>query len=473
MEYKIFKQKPSVINIGVKPFADGVRDQGVETAHIAWQPPVDAALSRMMRKAMIDTELEVKIEQANTEALKRLNEGEGHWVGIEKALTAIPGFKENMIMHSGPPIDWDDMLPVQRRGIKFGAVHARLAKTPEEAEEMIRRGEIEYASCNDYFVVGAAAGIVTANMVVNVCEDAKTGLRGYCIPFEGRNGLGAWGLYNPEIEKNLLEIEDFFAPAVNEALKENGGINVRNILAQGMQMGDESHTKQAACGMMLVSQIVPMLMNCKSLDQKTITRVTEMFVGNERWFHPLGMASSMAVIRSIKGLPYCTFVTTICQNGVQTGIKMAALGERWFLAPAPRMIGQYFSTQWGAEDAVPYMGDSTVTEAMGMGGFAAAAAPNVLRLRGGGYREAIAQSEEMRLITYGRNNNFPIPLLDWTGPGLGIDVRKVINTGITPLCHGGIVSKEGGQIGAGAARFPVENHVKAMYAFIEQYNEEK
>jgi hypothetical protein len=469
MEYKMFKQKPSVINVGVRPFAEGVRDQGAETAHIAWKPPVDAKLSRMMRKMTADAERKEKIELANTEALKRLNEGEGYWIGIEKALTAIPGFKENMIMHSGPPIKWDDMLPVQRRGIRFGAVHAKLAKTPEEAEGMIRGGEIELASCNDYFVVGAAAGIVTANMVVNICEDRKTGLRGWCIPFEGRNGLGAWGNYDPEIERNLLEIEDFFAPAVDHVLKENGGINIRNIIAQGMQMGDECHTKQTACGMMLVSQIVPMLLNNQSLDQKTVARVTEMFIGNERWFHPLGMSSSMAVIRSIKGLPYCTLVTAIAQNGIETGIKVAALGERWFLAPAPRFTGQYFSTQWGPEDAVPYMGDSTVTEAMGMGGFAAAAAPNVLRLRGGGYREAIAQSEEMRLITYGRNQNFPIPLLDWTGPGLGIDIRKVIETGIAPLCHGGIVNKEGGQIGAGAARFPVEHYVQAMYAFIEQY----
>lgn len=469
MEYKMFGQKLSVINIGVKPFAVGVKDQGAKVVDIAWQPPVDIKLSRMMRK-MVDTRLISKIESANAEALKRLNEGEGYWVGVEKALTAIPGFKENMIMHSGPPIKWSDMLPVQQRGIRFGAIHAGLAKTPEEAEEMILRGEIELASCNDYFVVGAAAGIVTANMVVNICEDIKTGIRGWCIPFEGRNGLGAWGNYNSEIEKNLLEIENFFAPAVDEVLKENGGINVRNIISQGMQMGDESHTKQTACGMMLVSQIVPMLMNCKSLSQKAITRITEMFVGNERWFHPLGMASSMAVIRSIIDIPYCTLVTAISQNGVQTGIKVAALGERWFLAPAPRLTGQYFSTQWGPDDAVPYMGDSTVTEAMGMGAFAAAAAPNVLRLRGGGYLDAIAQSEEMRLITYGTNRNFPIPLLDWTGPGLGIDIRKVITTGIAPLCHGGIVNKEGGQIGAGAARFPIQHYVQAMYAFIGQYS---
>lgn len=418
---------------------------------------------------MSEENLKQKIEDANAVAIKELNAAEGHWVGLEKAIKAIPGFKENLILHSGPPIEWDRMIDVQKRGVKYGAIHAGLAKTMEEAEGMVRAGEIELGSCNDYFAIGAATGIVTHNMVVNVTEDVVHHNKAYCIPFEGRNGLGAWAMWNPEIEKNLLEIEDFFAPIVDHELKRNGGINVRNILAKGMLMGDESHTRQQACGLQLVSEIVPMLLSDPDLSVPDMKRVVEMFVGNERWFHPLGMSCSLASLRCIKGMKYCTLVTTIAQNGVETGIKVADMGERWFTTKAPRFVGTLFSTQWTLDDAVPYMGDSTMTETYGMGGFSAAAAPTVLRLRGGGWREAKAQSEEMKLICAGTNNNFPIPLLDFTGPGMGIDIRKVVETGITPLCHGGIVNKTGGQIGAGGARFPIEHYQAAMYAFLEKY----
>ena len=295
MEYKMFKQEPAVINIGVKPFADGVKDQGVKAVHLAWKPPVDPRLCRMIRT--MEPSLKEKIEKSNAEAVDILNAAEGHWVGLEKAIKAIPGFKENVIMHAGPPIEWDRMIGVQKRGVCYGAIHAGLAKTPEEADEMVKRGEIELWSCNDHFAIGAAAGIVTHNMVVNVTEDIVHGNKAYCIPFEGRNGLGAWAMWNPEIERNLLEIEDFFAPIVDSVLKKNGGINVRNILAKGMLMGDESHTRQAACGNMLVSEIVPMLLADDEIPVKDMKRVVEMFVGNERWFHPLGMSCSLASMR--------------------------------------------------------------------------------------------------------------------------------------------------------------------------------
>ncbi len=413
-------------------------------------------------------EIKLKIETANKKAFDRLLVADPRWTGIRKALNSIPGMKPNMILHAGPPIEFKNMVPVQQKGIIGGVLHSGLAKSPEKAKNMILAGEIELCSANDLFCVGAGAGIVTPNMVVNICTDVTTGLEGYCIPFEGRNGLGAWGNYDAEIEKNLSEIEDFFAPIVDDVLHRNGGIELKSLIAKGMQMGDECHTRQIACSLGLVGVIIPMLFNA-GLDSSTLKRITEMFLGTERWFHPLGMAGSMASIRGIKGLEYSTIVTSIVQNGVQTGLKVAATGEKWFLADAPRMTGEFLSSKWGPADAVPYMGDSTVTEVMGMGAFAAAAAPNVLRLRGGGYKEAIAQSLELREICVGINHNYPIPLLDFSGPGLGIDIRKVLDTGITPICHGGIISKEGGQIGAGAARFPLQVYVNALYGFAEKY----
>ncbi|MFR3291133.1 MAG: DUF1116 domain-containing protein [Lachnospiraceae bacterium] len=211
-----------------------------------------------------------------------------------------------------------------------------------------------------------------------------------------------------------------------------------------------------------------MLLGDEDLDIPTIKRVTEMFVGNERWFHPLGMSCSLASMRCIKGKEYCSIVTSIAQNGVETGIKVAGLGEQWFKGPAPRFVGTLFSTQWTLDDAVPYMGDSTATESYGMGAFSAAAAPTVLRLRNGGWREARAQSEELRTICAGRNNNFRYRCSTSRVRGSALTSSRW-SRAASLLCHGGIVNKTGGQIGAGAARYGTEHYVSAAYAFLDKY----
>lgn len=456
--------KIKAVNLGLEGFGDGLRDQGIAVNQIAWKPPVDVNLLKCL--SALSPEKVTEIEAANQKAISIMLEAEPHWVGIKRAIDVIPGMKPNMILHSGPPNDWEHLISTQKKGVVGGAIHAGLAKNEKEAIGMIQSGEIELGSCNDHFCVGAGAGIITANMVVNVSRDLKTGLEGFCIPFEGRVGLGVWGVYNEEVERNLREIEEEFGPAVTLALEKFGAIDVRSIIARSMQMGDEIHTRQTAAGLILVSEIVPKLLDT-GLDNELINRCIAQFTATERWFHPLGMSGGMAIARGIKGIPNCSLVTSIAQNGVKTGIKISHFGEQWFTAPAPRFVGSYFSTQWGPEDAVPYMGDSTVTEVVGMGAFAAAAAPVVMRLRNGGYREAIAQTEEMKSICYGINSNYPIPLMDFTGPGMGIDIRKVVETGVTPICHGGIISKDGGQIGAGAARFPIDHYVAACRAFVE------
>ncbi len=460
-----------VVNIGVAAFADGMREQAVPVHQIDWRPPADAKLLRRLKRAENSGLLE-KIEAANQRAVDAMLDAEPIFIGIRRVIDVVPGIKPNMILHSGPPIAWEDMIPAHQRGIIGGVLHEQLAPDRETARDMIESGEILVESANDHFCVGAGIGIITPHMVVNVCRDTKTGLEGYCIPFEGRVGLGVWGVYNEEVEANLQYIENVFAPAVTAALELGGGINVKSIIAKGLQMGDEMHTRQTAGGLLLVNEIVPMLLRA-GINLETVVGCIEQFTSTERWFHPVCLAASMAVARAAMDIPFSTIVTNSVQNGVMTGIKVGGTGQSWFLADAPYFVGSYFSSEWGPEDANAYIGDSTVSEVVGTGGFSAAAAPIVLQLRDGGYREAIAQSEEMRLITYAVNNSYPLPLLDFTGPGIGIDIRKVVRTGITPIMHGGIISKQGGQIGAGAARFPIEHYLSALRAFLDRYEEEE
>lgn len=409
-----------------------------------------------------------RIDEANNKVLDTLLEGDLHWVGMERAIDVVPGMKENTIMHGGPPLEWESMTPLTQNGIIGAIFHEGFAGKREEAIKLVEREEIKIVSANDMGVVGVGVGIVSPSMVVNVCRDLKTGHEGYCISFEGRSGLGAWGVYNEEVEKNLQFIRNVLAPSVHEVLQDNGGINIRSIIAQGMQMNDETHSRQVAQGLILVSKIVPLLVK-SNLKRDILNQCVDILVNTERWFHPLGMASAMSLLQGVKNKEYSTVVTAIAGNGVEMGMKISSLGDKWFTTTAPKPEGAYLSPEWGPEDALPWMGDSCITEVVGMGGFAAAAAPGVVRLRGGTIADAVQQSKEMKAICVGINHNYPIPLLDFTGPPIGIDIRKVVETGITPVLHGGIISKKGGQIGAGMARMPMELFKEALFAFAEQY----
>jgi len=416
----------------------------------------------------MSSNIKEKIEEANKKALDLMLSAEIYWVGIKPAIEVVPGMKKNSILHAGPPIEWENMCKVQRKGIVGGILHEGMATSEEEALSLIKKNKIEILSANDLGVVGAGVGIVSPSMVVNVCLDKNTGEKGYCIPFEGRVGLGAWGVYNKEVEKNLQIIEKVLGPSVDKILEKNGGINIKRIIAQGMQMNDETHTRQVAEGLILASEIIPLLVK-SDLDKDTLFQCIDIFTKTERWFHPLGMASAMAILNGIKNIEYSTVVTTMCGNGVEYGIKISSLGDRWFIALSPMLQGKYFSTKWGPEDAIPWLGDSCLVEAVGLGGFAAAAAPAVVRLRGGTINDAIQQTEEMKDICIGINNNYPIPLLEFSGPPIGIDIRKVVQTGITPVSHGGIISKDGGQLGAGITRLPMKLFEDALLAFAEKY----
>jgi len=462
--HSLFDSSIVAVNLGLQAFGDAVAEQGASCVQIHWKPPVDKELAPLLNDPVINA----KIDEANRTAMEMLMDADLQWVGMKRAIDVVPGMKPNYILHAGPPITWEKMGSLQRIGCVGGALHEGLAKTKEEALAMLEAGEIEIKSSYDFDSIGAGAGIVTAKMIMNICENTKTGFRGYCAPFEGRDGLSLWGMYNEKVEANLQVIENVFAPAVNRVLETQGPINVSGIIARALQMNDELHSRQTAASLMLTSELMPKFM-ASDLDRETMTTCVEMLVASERWFHPLTMSSAMANLKGLQGLDHCTLVTMICSNGVENGIKFADTGDEWFLAEAPRFFGQYFSSEWGDDDASLHMGDSTVVEVVGLGGFASAAGPVVLRLRDGDYNAAINQTLEMKQISFGINTNHPVPLLGWQGPPMGVDARKVLQTGITPICHGGIISKNGGQIGAGAGRFPILPYLNMMRKFYKKH----
>lgn len=412
-----------------------------------------------------------KINQANDIVIDILQKNDPYWVGVRPAIECVPDMREGLILHSGPEIEWDEMSETQRQGGINGVLFEGYAKTREDAEHLLKTGEITFASGNDYHIVVPGSGIATPSMVMNIVEDRNSGVRGFCAPFEGpnRGGLAGWGVYNEAIDKHLHNMSDVIGPAITRMLEEAGGMALKRIMVRGVEMGDELHSRQDACGLILTNELAKMIFDTKSMNDGEKRQVMDLIFGTVRFFHPLGMASAMSGLEAARHVPYSTVVTAMEGNGVTYGIKVAGLGNQWFTAPAPRLEGEYVAADTKVEDVLPWIGDSCMLEACGLGGSAAAAAPAVMRSQGLSWMDGIERSRLTEEITLARHESYLVPALDYQGTPLGIDIRKVLRTGIEPVIHGGIISKSGKRLGAGVAHVPMKCFEGAIEGYAERY----
>jgi len=431
--------------------------------------PSEALKHRSMIAGFRSSERAARTNAANNRVIAALLAADPHWIDLRPAIEVVPGIKPNMILKSGPPLPWEKLCPTQQNGVVNGVLHERLADSRDEAVALIERGKIEIASANDHAVVCPGAGILTPSMIVNVVEDRASGKRGYCAPFErsSHGGLCGWGTYNEEIRCFLEHLRGTIAPALARLLRAEGGIPLRPIIADSVEMGDEHHSRQDAASIILINRLLFLLLKQESKSGADVHACTAFLENTQRFFHPIGMASAMSTLQSMKHLVGGTIVTALCGNGVEYGIKISSLGDRWFTAPAPRLSGRYLVSDARPEDTLPWIGDSSGLEAMGLGGFAAAAAPAVARQLGRPFEAAVAQSRELANICLAENSNFPVPALDYRGPPAGIDMLRVLETGIAPVAHGGMIAKSGLRVGAGIARVPIACFEAAFEAFMK------
>lgn len=413
-----------------------------------------------------------KINAANERAVKCIIDSDPVWVDILPAGEVIDGLEDYMILHSGPPIEYKDMCMLHKRGMISACLFEGWAKTKEEAVELIEAGEIKIDSALNRNTVGAGTGIITKSVAMIVIEDRRNKTRAATFPAEGpfQGGFCGWGLYSPEIAENLRHMREDLFPVMREMILKRGGLSLKPILAESFQMGDENHTRQSAADLIFLKNIV-MDMLKTNVSKAGLIRTMEYIVETPRFFHCFGQGAARSALLAASGIPYSTMVTAVCGNGLEFGIKVSGLGDRWFTAPAPMMKGKYTSSKYSEKDQLPWIGDSCVVECYGMGGLAAAASPIVCNLRGLKLTDAIALTREMEQICISKNYNFPIPNLDFDFLPVGIDIRKVLNTGISPEIHGGMFNHEGGLIGAGSARIPMLCFEKALKAFAETYRE--
>ncbi len=412
--------------------------------------------------------LKDRINAANEEALRRIFAGDPVLVDVAPASEVVPGMRDRLILHSGPPITWERMCGAQRGAAIGMCLFEGWAQDAAAAERMLRAGEVALEPNHHHRTVGPMAGTITSNMWVWVVENKTFGNRAYCRQVESYQQFGD---YSRQALSQLEKWRDVWGPTLRAAVHKMGGVPLKPLIARALQMGDEMHNRVVASSSIFTNAVAPMLVDCGR--SKDDVMGTLYYAGNHPFlFLGLSMAAGKAIMDPVRGIEASTVVTAMARNGTEFGINVSGLEGEWFTAPAPRVQG-LFLPGWKDADAGSDMGDSAITETAGWGGFVIGGAPGILTFTGGTAAQALAFSREMRTISVGASADYLLPALDFQGGAVGIDIRKVVQTNVVPVIDTAIAHKEPGHgiIGGGIVRPPFECFSKALTRFGERYRE--
>jgi len=412
----------------------------------------------------------VDIEKANKEALDRLLKARPMLVGLGKAIDVIPGMKKNMILHAGPPITWDRMCGPQRGAVIGALIYEGLAKDEKQAEELAASGEIEFSPCHHHQAVGPMAGIVSPSMPVYILENEAFGNKAFATMNEGLGKVLRMGAYSPDVIERLKWMENVMYPAMDKAIRYLKKIDMKNIIAQALHMGDELHNRNKGGTSLFFRTIAPAMV--KTSDAATTEAVLKFIDGNDHTFLNLSMPTAKVSLDPARNVEGSTMVVAMARNGTDFGIQISGLGDEWFTAPAPVPPNALYFPGFSKEDANPDIGDSSIMETAGLGGFAIGAAPAIVQFVGGTPQDGLNKTLSMYEITIGENNVYQVPYLNFRGTPTGIDIRKVVEKNIPPFIDTGIAHKKPGigQVGAGLVDAPMDVFKKAVIAFAKKYS---
>lgn len=408
--------------------------------------------------------------RANEEAFERLVSSDPVLVDVKPARDVVPGMEPNVILTSGVPMEWDEFGPGQRNGVIGGAIFEGLASDPEDADRKIRAGEVVVDGCHSHGCVGSLAGIYSASMPVFVLEDRKYGTRGFCNFYEGQSLKRLnYGVYDEEVKEGLEFVAEVIAPTIGDAVRmSGGGIPMRPLMRRALHMGDELHSRNTAATLLFTRELFPHLLDLYDSRPEDVRKTLTFMSSSDYFFLRLGMAAGKATADAAHGVERSSVCTAMTFSSRYFSIRVSGLGDRWFNAPLERMQAKLF--EGFTEDDIEFMGgESPINETVGVGGFAQAAAFALQTYQGGSPQEMIRMNEAMYEITVGEHDEFRIPYFGYRGTPTGIDIFKVIETGIQPVMDIGVAGRGGGQIGAGIMRAPLRCFELAAEAYAGTY----
>ncbi|MBI2762590.1 MAG: DUF1116 domain-containing protein [Chloroflexi bacterium] len=457
MTSRLFPQEVRAINVGLAMFAEAPAAHGATVATLDWRPPAegDRDIGLLLARLEDDPADPVgrQVADANAAALSRLLGAQPLLVDVRPASEAI-GLVGRQLLHSGPPIPWNRMCGPVRGAIVGAILFEGWTSTAAQAEELAESGAIAFAPCHHHATVGPMAGVVSPSMPVVVVENAPGGTRAHATLNEGLGKVLRFGAYDASVLERLRWFRDVLGPTLSATLQASGPIDLRSLTGQALQMGDEGHNRNIASTSLFVRMLAPWIV--RTTEATAAASVLDFLRGNDHFFLNLSMAACKSALDAAHGIPGSSVVTAMTRNGVDFGIRLSGTGDRWFTSPVGVPDGLYFPG-YGPEDANPDLGDSAITETFGIGGFAMAAAPAIVRFVGGTAADALEFTRLMGRITLGRNPAYALPSLAFAGTPTGIDARRVVDSGIAPVINTGIAHRQAGigQIGAGIARAPL------------------
>ncbi|HLX28378.1 MAG TPA: DUF1116 domain-containing protein [Casimicrobiaceae bacterium] len=415
---------------------------------------------------MSDSALSERIASANHEAHRRMLESEPVLVDVQLAKDAIPALDDRTILHAGPPITWGRMCGPMCGAVAGAIVFEGWARDLDAAARLAASGEIRFEPNHHHHGVGPMTGITTRHMAVLVVENRAFGNTSFCTVNEGIGNVMRFGGNDCEVIDRLKWIADVAGPALGAAIRHRGGVPLKGLIARGLAMGDEMHMRNAACSSLILGELAGDLAETATKD---LSRILRFVSGNDMFFLNVAMAMAKSIADAAQGIAHSTVVTTMARNGTDFGIRVSGTGDRWFTGPAQMARGLLFAGHTEA-DGNPDIGDSCITETVGLGGFAMAASPAVVGFLGAGtIADAIGHTRSMGEITIGPNPAWTLPTLEMAGVPTAIDIRKVLATGLLPVINTAIANRQPGRtmVGAGMVHPPLSCFEQALVAFAE------
>jgi hypothetical protein len=478
MKNDLLAAGPSVVNVGLDMFVGSVRDAGAPIAHLDWRPSGDGDAALAWKLALLAGDADdaqapgSRIDAANEIATQRMLAAQPMLVDVRRAAEVWPELWANgrkTLTHAGAPVEWSRMCDPMKGTLIGAMLYEGWAQDEADARRQLAAGEVTFLQNHDIAAVGPMSGVISPSQPVFVVTNkAEPGNTAYTNFSEGIGRVLRFGAFGPDVIKRLKWIEGTLAPALKAALAGiEGGIDLKSIQAQALLMGDEVHSRNAAATALLHMAVGGAMMG-SSIERAKGREALDFIANTSQFFLNLSMVASKCIMDAAHGVPHSSIVTAIARNGVTTAIRVSGLGRRWFQSPSDTPVGLFFPG-FKQEDANADLGDSAICETAGYGGLSLAASPALVQLVGGTVAQAMAYSREMYNVTWTRNPSMSLPTLEFAPAPAGIDVRKVVDTGIRPVLTTGIAHQQAGvgQIGAGIVRTPLPCYTQAVLALAE------
>ena len=456
----------AVVNVGLSLFAEAIAAQGRPVADVEWRIPAGGDLDAVAALRRLYGARAAAIDEANAEVVRRLDSGVPLLVGLAPASEVVPGIGDRTILHCGPPIGWADVCDPLRRSIRAAVMAEGWAETPDEAGALVEKGEVTLEPANHHDTVVPMASAVGPSAWMWIVENRDGGTRAFSALNQGPGETAWFGRETPAAVDRLRFLRDVAGPLLNDAVAaavDGGGpIDVFSIAAQGLQMGDDVHMRTQASTNLLIRLLLPHLL---ALDSPARADLGQFLSGNHLFFLNLAMAAARSLTGWAMDVDGASIIVGMARNGTTFGVRLPGSDE-WHLAPSPPVGHALYYSGQGPETSAPDIGDSALLELVGLGGPAAAGSPAVAGFVGGTMADAVKLTRDMDQICVGRSSRLKLALLDFRGTPIAVDVRRVVETGITPRINTGILHRSdgSGQVGAGVAVAPIECFRLALLA---------